>query len=154
MLWLPRNGQNAGSPGLVGIDGAIVGKPGSLKSGAAFRIDAPAFEAMWGKSAMPYLPDGMSVSGETKWTFPKAGKVVYARGTTEVDATKLLDNPSALKLTYKAKDGTFKGSFKAYAVENGKPKATTVNVVGVLVDGAGYGTATIKKAGSVPVTVE
>lgn len=154
MLWLPRNGQDAGSPGVVGIDGAIAGKPGSLKAGAAFRIGVPAFEAMWGRQALPYLPNGVAVEGGAKWTLPKAGKVAYARGTTEVDATKLLDNPSALKLNYKAKDGTFKGSFKAYAEESGKPKATTVNVVGVLVDGIGYGTATVKKVGSVPVTVE
>ena len=35
----------------------------------------------------------------------------------------------------------------------GKPKGVTVNVVGVLVDGVGYGAATIKKVGSVPVTI-
>lgn len=63
------------------------------------------------------------------------------------------DNPSGLKLTYKAKDGTFKGSFKAYADVNGRPKATTVNVTGVLVEGVGYGAATIKKLGGVSVTV-
>ena len=37
---------------------------------------------------------------------------------------------------------------------NGKPKATTVNVTGVLIDGIGYGASMIKKVGSVPVTVE
>ena len=36
----------------------------------------------------------------------------------------------------------------------GKPKATTVNVTGVLVDGVGYGAATIKKVGGVPVTLK
>ena len=63
-------------------------------------------------------------------------------------------HPAALKLTYKAKNGSFKGSFKAYTVVKGKPKATTVSVAGVLVEGVGYGTAAIKKVGSVPVTVE
>lgn len=34
-------------------------------------------------------------------------------------------------------------------------KATTVNVTGVVLDGVGYGTATIKKpAGSIPVTIK
>ena len=84
---------------------------------------------------------------------PKAGKFVYRRGTTEVDETKLGANPSALKLTYNAKDGSFKGSFKAYADVNGKPKATTVKVAGVLVNGTGYGTATAKGS-STPVTIE
>ena len=83
---------------------------------------------------------------------PKAGKVQLAKDGS-VDATKLLENPSALKLTYTAKTGSFKGSFKAYSEVRGKPKGVTVNVVGVLVDGVGYGAATIKKVGSVPVTI-
>jgi hypothetical protein len=60
----------------------------------------------------------------------------------------------SLRLTYKAKDGTFKGSFKAYADANGKPKATTANVAGVLIDGVGYGAAIVKKVGGVGVTIE
>lgn len=158
ILWLPRNGQGSGSIGVVGIEGGIVGKPGSLKSNAAFRIDEDEFTAMWGKSALSYLPNGVSVNvdkkNKNKWVLPKAGKVVYVRNSTEVDQTKLLDNPSALKLTYTAKSGTFKGSFKAYAEVKGKPKATTVNVTGILVEGVGYGTAAIKKVGSVPVEVK
>lgn len=154
LLWLPRDGQDAGSLGVVGIDGAVVGKPGSLKAGAEFHIDAAAFDAMWGRHAMPYLPDGVAVESGTRWALPKAGKVAYVRGTTDVDPAKLLDNPSALKLTYRAKDGTFKGTFKVYEEVNGKPKATTVNVTGVLVDGMGYGSATIRKVGGLPVTVE
>ena len=34
------------------------------------------------------------------------------------------------------------------------PKATKVDVTGVLVDGVGYGAATVKKVGGVGVTVE
>jgi len=78
----------------------------------------------------------------------KAGKVQLAKDGS-VDVAKLLENPSALKLTYTAKTG----SFKAYSEVRGKPKGVTVNVVGVLVDGIGYGAATIKKVGSVPVTI-
>ena len=100
-----------------------------------------------------YLPDGVSVTGGAKWTLPKAGKVVYAKGTTTVDEAKAGENPSALKLTYKAKDGTFKGSFKVYADVGGKPKATMVKVSGVLVDGVGYGAATVKGGGALPVTI-
>ena len=80
---------------------------------------------------------------------PKAGKVVYKNGA--VDESKLGDNPSALKLTYKAKDGSSKGSFKVYVEVNGKLKATTVNVAGVVVGGIGYGTASIKNVGSVAI---
>ena len=167
-VWLPMNGRDARSPSatdgtsvvpanpfVAGLGDAIVGKPGTLKGGAAFRIDAAAFSATWGQAALPYLPNGVPVTvNGAKWTLPKAGKVAYLRGTTDVDAAKLLENPSALKLTYTAKTGAFKGSFKAYAEVNGKPKATTVNVAGVLIDGVGYGAATVKKVGSVGVTID
>ena len=145
-LWLRRDGSEAK---VTGLAGAVVGKPGTLKAGAAFRMAATLGDAKYAA----YLPDGVAVAGGTKWTLPKAGKVQLAKDGT-VDAAKLLENPSALKLTYKAKDGTFKGSFKAYADANGKPKATTVNVAGVLIDGVGYGAATVKKQGGVAVTVE
>ena len=75
-----------------------------------------------------------------------------------VDITKGKTNRSGLRLTYTPKKGTFKGSFKVYALE-GMGKATklkkyTVNVSGVVVGGIGYGTATCKRpAVSWPVTV-
>ena len=84
----------------------------------------------------------------------KAGKVAYQRGGTEVDSAKLGENPSALKLTYKAKDGSFKGLFKVYADNGGRLKATNVNVSGVVVEGVGYGTAKVKNAEAVPVGIE
>ena len=153
-VWLRRAGDNAPYR-VVGLgDDVKVGKPGTLKGGAAFRIDADAFAARWGQRALPYLPDVVAVGGGSKWTLPKAGSVAYAKGTTTVDEVKAGENPSGLKLTYKAKDGMFKGSFKAYADVGGKPKATKVDVTGVLVDGVGYGAATVKKGGGVAVTVE
>ena len=65
-----------------------------------------------------------------------------------VDTSGDKTNLSAMKLTYTPKKGTFKGSFKVYALE-GTGKATklkkyTVSVTGVVVGGAGYGTATSK----------
>ena len=156
VLWLSRTGGRLVVEGLG--TSAVAGRPGTLKGGAKFRLDAKAFAAAWGQEALPYLPDGLSVaSANGKWAVAggaKAGKVQYGKDGT-VDVTKLGENPSALKLTYKAKDGSFKGSFKAYALVKGKPKATTVNVAGVLVEGVGYGTASVKKpAFSVPVTIE
>ena len=146
-LWLPKGG---GSAVVTGLGDAVVGKPGSLANGAAFRMGATLGDAKYAD----YLPDGVRIaSANGRWTLPKAGKVQLAKDGT-VDAAKLGENPSALKLTYKAKDGTFKGSFKAYADVKGKPKATSVSVTGVLVDGIGYGTATVKKVGGVAVTVE
>ena len=71
-----------------------------------------------------------------------------------VDNT-LIIKQSGLKLTFTAKTGLFKGSFKVYAIDaKGKLKSFSATVNGVVVDGLGYGTATIKKFGSVPVTIE
>ena len=154
LLWLPLDGS--ATPGTLGLGEDVkVGRPGLLKGEQpAFRVDSATFNTMWGKSALPYLPDGVTVKGGQQWGLPKAGKVTYVRGSTTVDAAKLQSNPAALKLKFKSKDGTFGGSFKAYVDVNGKLKATTVTVSGVLVNGAGYGTATIKRVGSVPVTIE
>ena len=153
-VWLPRGTAATSAAVVDGLADAIVGKPGTLRAGAKFCIDADAFAARWGQRALPYLPDGVPVTGGAKWTLPKAGKVVYVKGTTDVDEAKAGDNPSALKLIYTSKTGAFKGSFKAYVDVKGRPKATTVNVTGVLVGGIGYGAATVKKVGGVAVTVE
>ena len=152
-LWLPHSGGAAVVEGLP--DDVVAGKPGSLKAGAKFHIDAEEFSARWGQRALPYLPDGVPVSQNgTKWMLPKAGKVAYQRGGTEVDSAKLGENPSALKFTYKAKEGSFKGSFKVYADNGGRLKATNVSVSGVVVEGVGYGSATVKNAGAVPIGIE
>ncbi len=152
-LWLSRDGRTAAVEGLG--DGAIAGKPGALASSAAFHVskDAALWSSISGTVLADYIPDGFKVaSNGGKWVLPKAGKVVYKDGA--VDGSKLGENPSALKLSYKAKDGSFKGSFKVYAVNGGKLKATTVNVTGMMAKGVGYGTATIKGKGSVAVTIE
>lgn len=111
-----------------------------------------------------------------KWAFAKAASVKWAkpkRGTELkdlpiydeasgkgliIDTAKSKTNLSGLKLTYTPKKGTFKGSFKVYALE-GAGKATklkkyTVKVTGIVVDGVGYGEATCKRlAASWSVTV-
>ncbi len=151
MLWMPRAGGPARA---VGLQGAEIGRPGALRAGATFRMDGSALASVLPGLLAEYLPDGLAVSGGAKWTLAKAGKVVFLKGTQEVDAAKAGETPSGLKLVCKAKDGTFKGSFKAYAVQDGKIKAYTVSVTGMLVDGVGHGTATLKKpACSIPVLV-
>ena len=103
-----------------------------------------------------YIPDwGSSVrisTNGTKWALPKAGKVALDR-YGDIDESKLGENPSGLKLSYKAKDGTFSGSFKAYVNKNGRPSAVTVSVSGIMIGREGHGTATVKKLGSVPVKI-
>ena len=160
-LWLAGDG----SVEIAGLDGATVGKAGALKGGAAFGMNGAALERALPGLLADYLPDGLAVGlNKTKWVVApdekgkaaKAGKVAINKKTGEIDETKLGENPSALKLTYTAKSGSFKGSFKAYALDaKGKIKSYTVNVTGVMVGGTGYGTATLKKpAVSWPVAVE
>ena len=122
------------------------------------------------------LPDGEPVvASGGKWKFAKAASVKWAkpkRGAPEpdifdeasgkgliVDTSAGKTNLSGLKLTYTPKKGTFKGSFKMYALQGSgrttKLKKYTVNVNGIVVDGVGYGTATCKSPSfSCPVTVE
>ncbi len=152
-MWLSAVGAAA----VVGLgDDAVIGKPGKLAARAKFRIDAAALEAVLGQSVLPYLPDGATVGlSGTKWIVAdgaRAGKLTMKGGV--LDDSKAGANPSGLKLTYSAKGGSFKGSFKAYSVVGGKLKTTTVNVSGVMIGGRGYGTAMIKKLGSLPVTIE
>lgn len=153
-LWLSLDGSTTAVEGLGA--NVVVGKPGTLVAGAKFHIDAAAFSAVWGLEPLPYLPDGIAVEQQgAKWIVAggaKAGKVVYKDGV--VDESKLGVNPSGLKLTYKSKEGSFKGSFKAYAVSGGKLKSATVSVLGVMINGVGYGTAAIKGKGSVTVTIK
>jgi len=153
-LWLSPDGRTVEAEGLGGD--ILVGATGSLSAKAKFHVSKT--DALWTKVAgtvlTDYLPDGVEVTQSgTKWTLPKAGKLAMKNGV--VDESKAGDNAGALKLTYKAKDGSFKGSFKVYAdIGGGKLKATTVKIIGVMVDGVGYGTATIKNVGSVDVTIE
>jgi hypothetical protein len=122
------------------------------------------------------LPDGEPVIPKAgKWSFAKAAGVKWAKPKKGaalpeiydeesgkgliVDDAKGKTNLSGLKLSYTPKKGTFKGSFKVYALE-GSGKATklkkyTIKVSGVVVGGVGYGTATSKKpAISWPLTVK
>ena len=156
-LWLMADG----SVEIVGLEGAIAGKAGLLKSGAKFRTGGGFIEAALPGLYSEYLPNGVGVTQSgSKWVVAggaKAGKLALVKGTSEIDSakSKFTDNMSGLKLTYKAKDGSFKGSFKAYALENGKIKSYTVNVTGVMIGAKGYGTATLKKPScSFPITIE
>ena len=151
-LWLSHDGKTIEAEGLG--DDVRVGLLGTLASGAKFQIDVDEFAAVFGQAMLPYMPNGVSVGQKgTKWTLPKAGKIVYNKNGV-IDESKLGENPCGLKLTYKAKDGMFNGSFKVYTEVKGKPKATMVNVTGFMLNGVGYGTATVKGRGSVEVTIK
>ncbi|MBP5509682.1 MAG: leucine-rich repeat protein [Kiritimatiellae bacterium] len=139
---------------------------GALKGGSRGTFRLEGFDlAVPGELQESLLPleESFGASGG-KWAFAKAATVKWAkdRVTKEyglvVDDTNGKTNLSGLKLTYTAKSGQFKGSFKAYALEekNGKKKLAkyTVNVIGFVTNGVGYGTAFNKKAGSVALVIE
>ena len=106
------------------------------------------------------LPHGEPVilSGG-KWTFAKAAQVKWAKNAATglkgiaVNTDRGKTNLSGMKLTYAPKTGIFKGSFKIYAIQNNKLKKYTVKTTGVVVDGEGYGLATLKNYGDWNVSV-
>lgn len=96
----------------------------------------------------------VTVSG-TRWQTPKADRVKFVAKDAAYEVLTERGNPSGLTLAAKPGLGTFRGRFKVFAVtEAGKSKKYTATVTGAVLDGAGYGTATIKKNGAVPVTVK
>ena len=135
------------------------GNIGSLSDGNhAFSVSADDFTALGIAGTLTdLLPTNeiVSVAG-AKWTIAKAAKVSAKNGVLSVnpgvkDGT--VENASGLKLTFKAKDGSFKGSFTVYSMPAGKLVKTKFTVAGIIVNGTGYGLAYNKKIGSVPVEV-
>lgn len=131
----------------------IIGDAANFSGAATFQLDSSDLATLLGDDTYAdYFPSALEfTTNGKKWTLPRAGSVTIKNGV--VDTTKLGTNPSALKLTYKTKDGTFTGSFKAYTKVKGKPKATTLSVSGLMIEGTGYGTAFIKRVGSIPIQI-
>ena len=135
---------------------AVIGnqKAGAmLRHGSAFRIDGALIASDLGTGVLgELLPDGVPVAANgAKWQVARAGKVKLAGGELQISG----DNPGALGLNYALRTSLFKGSFKIHFLEGGRLKSMKAAVNGVLVDGVGYGTATVKKpALKWPIRVE
>ena len=165
-------GQFAGSLGGYHVQSASVGG-GSAGAGTKVYVDVTGASLPAG-ALEDLLPAGepVAVAGG-KWKFAKPASVKWAKPKKGAEPPEIYDeesgkglivdtskgtNLSGLKLTYATKKGTFKGSFKVYALE-GEGNATkfkkyTVKVNGVVVDGVGYGVAICKKpTANWPVTV-
>lgn len=122
--------------------------------------------------AMPDKIDGYPISypnanepvqmNGARWSCAKAASVKWVKctssavcgyGSWEVNDANNKTNVSGLKLSYNARQGTFKGSFKIFTSSPGG-KAHTASVVGIVIDGVGYGTASVKKYNiNWPITV-
>lgn len=158
-LWLATDGSYVETEGLdgdvrLGLAGTI-----GMYGPAAFRVDTWALAELFGDWTYEgYGPDGVSVEQVgTKWRVAggaRPGRVVLGRDGL-VDEAKAGENPGALTLAYRAKEGTFTGAFKFYVPSaRGAPVAKTVNVYGVVVDGVGYGMAVVRGKGAVSVTID
>jgi len=110
-----------------------------------------------GYELLDVSPDGAEilVTKGTKWAQGKAPTIKYKKIDGEYELLGLYDddkpNVASLKLTYTAKTGVFKGSFYLYAsneccIERGAPKLKKykVTVSGTVIDGIGYGSASVK----------
>ena len=160
-IWFPINGGDAV---IIGLDGdPVIGKAGKLKDGAKFIIDGDigAFIETEDSRTLELLPDNETITvSKSKWLVAdgiKPAKVVYKKGEFTITEGKKgagIVNPSGLKLSYKSKDGSFTGSFTAYAIVKGKLKKHKATVEGILIGDVGYGTITIKKIGTWGVTIE
>ena len=152
--------QFAGSLGGWHVQSGAVGGNWT-QSGAKVHVDATSASLPAG-TLENLLPDDEPVLAKGgKWSFAKAAGVKWAKpkkGTPLpeiydatagkgliVETAKGKTNLSGLKLTYTPKKGTFKGSFKVYAVQGGKLKKYTVKVTGVVVDGEGTGVGKLAK---------
>lgn len=122
--------------------------------------------AVTGTLLSDLLPYTETFNAAGRWQFAKAAKVKLARNRATNSSDLVIDsssgktNLSGLKLTYVARTGQFRGTFKAYALSevNGRKKLTkhNVNVIGFVVDGKGSGEASCRRpvGGPWPVTVK
>ena len=144
----------------IGADGFVGGASGmtvaSVKGGAATGQATVAFSLADGSSLTglltKYLPNGVKVTRTAKkWTLPKAGKLKYVKANEKKGIVAHLEekgeNISGLKLSYAAKTGVLKGSFKLWTFDEAKKKLKSVSakVTGVVINGVGYCEATVKK---------
>lgn len=125
-----------------------------------FMMQASNLPESLGDVFMDALPlcQWFEIKSSGKWSFAKAAKVKFKKGVFDWEAyNKSLEqgktNASGLKLSLTKKTGVFKGSFTIFVLKGDKLKEETVDVNGVMVNGAGYGVGTIKKSGAFPIKI-
>ena len=144
--------------------GYAISDAGETQVGGAFDVEELSFSAEFDELDLPEgydlvvdAPSGEPVSvtkNGTKLACGKAASPKYKKVDGEYELTGLDDekkpNLTGLKLTYSASKGTFTGSFKIYASNEGeakgKPKLKkyTAKVTGIVIDGSGAGSVTVK----------
>ena len=163
IVWIDPETLDCTVDGPDSWDGYEVGMSGGdLEADVVFRVaDPDAVSDLLGDDTfVEFLPEESVALVDGKKLVvadgAKPGKIVWDKKEEDIDWDKSkIDgyNVSGLKLSYTAKTGAFKGSFKAFALVKGKVKAFTFKVTGVILNGCGYGTATYKKS-AVPVEID
>lgn len=152
------------------MEGAQIG--GALTSSSlVFNVDMPATVG-WPKAPAGYQLIDAALPGDFPFTVASTGRKFSLPKGKSLKYVKISDpsgekcyaldlnsetnpNVSMLKLSYQYKTGLFKGTFNIYA-SNGdvvaytvKPKLKTskIQIVGIVIDGKGYGVATMKGTG-------
>lgn len=141
-LWIAK--EDGTAIGCGGADEGVCARlDASLAAGSVFRLDPAALAALLpGEADSELTPNGVPVAfNGRKWIVADG-----ARAGSEA-------NPCSLKLSLTAKNGLFKGSFKGLSTVAGRQKKTSVTVTGVQVGDRAYGSAVVKKVGSLPVLV-
>ena len=135
------------------VEGA--GRVSGMASDAIFSLDGT-FEVDGVEVDESLLPDGVEVTASgARWRAPKADKVKFVSDDGAYEVLTEYGNPAGLSLSATPSKGVFKGRFKVFGItDSGKSKKYTAAVNGVVLDGVGYGTATVKKVGAAPVIVQ
>ena len=131
------------------------GSVSSIAASSSFSIDGT-FDVGGVEVDEGLLPDDVEVTASgSKWSVPRADNVKFVSDDGAYEVLTEYGNPAGLSLSATQSKGVFKGRFKVFGVTaEGKSRKYTAVVNGVVLDGVGYGTATVKKVGAVPVIVQ
>lgn len=160
LLWFDRSGNFDSVSGMTTWKGngfevkwsdeVAVSNVGNLSGTSYFHLAGAPTVINGAEVVRELLPVDVAITpAGTKWNIATAKAAKLDRyGNLSYGA-----NPSGLKLTYTAKTGMFNGSLSFYTLSNGKLKKNSVTISGIVVNGIGYGTATLKKVGCWPVVI-
>lgn len=173
LVWIDRTGNALDVTAISEWKGKVVGSGAfatqmelvsfeSLKGIAestTFSMDAADLPATLTGVQTDYLPinEPITVSAR-KWALAKPATIKFKRGVFDQVAydkglTSGKSNDSSLKLKYSSKTGLFSGSFTIFTLQGTSLKKVTAIVNGVVCDCVGYGSATIRKHGTIPVWI-
>ena len=160
LLWFDRDGNFDSVSGMTTWKGrgfevkwndeVAVSKVGNLSGTYYFNLAETPTEIGGAEVISELLPVDVAITpAGAKWNIAKAKAVKLDRSGN----LSYGDNPSGLKLTYTAKTGMFKGSLSLYTMNGGRLKKNKVTISGIVVNGVGHGTATLKNVGCWSVTI-